>query len=203
MLRVSEALEAVLREAESFRNAGLGSAEQVSLANAAGRVLSADARAPWAVPRVPTSIKDGYAVQSALVNRHTGSAFRLADKSYAGQSPVSGGVGGAMEVVYVTTGSPLPAGYDAVVEEEQTEVVGANVVGTEVRFKLSSLSGGRVMAGQDVRTVGSDVAEGQVLVRGGTVLDATALGLLAISAGPQLRSSRARASLCCPQATSC
>ncbi|HDI86302.1 MAG TPA: molybdopterin molybdenumtransferase MoeA, partial [Candidatus Korarchaeota archaeon] len=56
---LDEALDALLSRARPTE------VEEVPLPEAVGRVSAEDLRAPWDIPRRPTSLFDGYAVSSA------------------------------------------------------------------------------------------------------------------------------------------
>lgn len=82
-----------------------------------GLVLAQDIVSHFPVPSYPTSIKDGFAVRSSdgpgiypVI-----ASFRAGHDDY-GQEYVLP----PKTIAYITTGSPLPAGADAVIEIEQT-----------------------------------------------------------------------------------
>lgn len=58
----------------------------------------------------------------------------------------------AGQVAYITTGAPLPAGADSVIQVEDTERSGE---GSSVQVTVLKAASA---PGQDVRTVGSDIA---------------------------------------------
>mmetsp|Transcript_15187 Transcript_15187/g.26800 ORF Transcript_15187/g.26800 Transcript_15187/m.26800 type:complete len:583 (+) Transcript_15187:97-1845(+) len=167
MLAVSIGLERVVSVAAAKLD-GDGPSEQVALADAEGRVIADDFYAGWHVPRVRTSIKDGYAVKSGFVNgMETGHVFEVAGKMFAGDGQL---VKESSFPVYVTTGSAIPKGYDAVVEVERTS-----------RLKDGILIQARDLCpGQDIREIGSDIKEGVLLIRKGQVLDCSSVGVLAM-----------------------
>ena len=112
------------------------------------------------------------------------------------------------EVAYVTTGAPLPLGADAVVPLEMVEileptsnvapcaegalseagqpvrahaaVVAAAAVARRVRIRT------RVVAGAEVRAIGSDVAQGSQLLGAGTTIGPAEVGLAASMGGARL-----------------
>lgn len=89
------------------------------------------------------SLQDGYAV---VASDGTGT-FPLAGEVRAGGAAVTVAPG---SVAYITTGAPVPAGADAVIQIENTErVPGA----PEVTILKAAT------AGQDIRTVGSDITK--------------------------------------------
>ncbi len=136
------------------------------LQDALGYILAEDVYARDPLPPFPASIKDGYAVVAAdgpgeYVMAGEVTAGRVADFTLQPGT-----------VAYITTGAPIPAGADAVVQVEDTERL-ASPNGTRVRIHKS------VRAGEDIRTVGSDVAAGQRVLEAGERLAAAEIGLLA------------------------
>lgn len=161
MLSVAEALAVVLAQVEPLP------VQQVELARALGLVLAVDVTAPEPLPPFPASTKDGYAVVAAdgpgvypLVGEVT--AGRVADFT------VQPGT-----VAYITTGAPLPAGADAVVMVEETELLPAVDGARRVHIRPA------VRPGADVRPVGLDVAQGEVVLQAGERLGVAEIGLLA------------------------
>ena len=106
-LDVWGAVEVVLAQAAPLP------ARTVSSTAALGAILSKDVVATRPHPPFAASIKDGYAVRSADGARD----FLVVGASRAGHSDQS--VLAAGEAVYITTGAPLPAGADCVVQVEQ------------------------------------------------------------------------------------
>ncbi len=161
MLPVGEALKITLGQARLLPPITL------PLSKARGAILASDITASEPLPPFPASTKDGYAVVAAdgpgeypLIGEV--SAGSLADFT------VQPGT-----VAYITTGAPLPEGADAVVMIEETERSENGSSSATVRIKR------RVQPGADVRPVGVDVIEGQVLLAAGERLDAAEIGLLA------------------------
>lgn len=141
------------------------SAEQLALAEAHGRTLAADLAATRTQPPFSASAMDGYAVR----------ADDLADVpcelAIIGEAPAGHAFSGAVkagEAVRIFTGAPLPDGADAILIQENTERTGDVVC---------ALKG--VARGTYVRAAGLDFAEGDVLLKQGTVLDYRALALAA------------------------
>ena len=143
--------------------APLGVEEMDVLRNAAdGRVLAEDIYATDPVPDVPKAAVDGYALRSAdgVAPR------RVIAEVTAGAAPglrVEPGT-----AVRVMTGAPVPEGADAVVMVEHTEEQDGMLT---VRRALS--------AGDNIHTIGQDIAAGQCVLMRGTTLGAAEIGLLA------------------------
>ena len=92
--------------------------QRVALADAAGRVLAADAVATESVPADLRSTMDGFAVRSA-----DGTApRRIAGEVRMGHAPP--GALGAGQAMAIPTGGVLPAGADAVVPIEDATIAG-------------------------------------------------------------------------------
>ena len=133
-----------------------------------GRVLARDVVAPAPLPRFRNSQMDGFAV-------------RAVDVASAGPDtpvtlPVVGDLAAAPgepdplepgTAVRIMTGAPVPEGADAVVPVEDTDHVTFNGVHDSVT-KVEVVRGRD--AGEFLREPGSDVAEGAVVLRAGTVL---------------------------------
>ena len=146
--------------------------ERVFLTEASGRVLACDVIAPFNQPRLPLSAMDGYAVSVASLGELP-ARLRLVGEVPAG-SAWSGRLGRG-EAVTVYTGSPVPKGADAVVPFEQAKVEGGFVV-VERPFP----------SGCNVREVGEDFKEGELLLERGTLLGPAEVGIAAEAGYSQL-----------------
>ncbi|GMT10791.1 hypothetical protein PFISCL1PPCAC_2088 [Pristionchus fissidentatus] len=138
-----------------------------------GQVLVSRVVARSNVPEYHTSIKDGYAViasDTSPTRRVVGVQVAAAADSTI--TPLSSG-----QCIRVCTGSILPPGADAVVMVEHTELIQHD--GTEEQVIEMKAS---VKKGQDVRSPGADIREGDTLLEAGTVLAAAEIGLLASTA---------------------
>ena len=136
--------------------------ETVYLPQAYGRVLAEDIRADADSPQAPLSAMDGYAVSSS----RTPGSFRVIGEVPAGTLPPLSPEGG--EAVKLFTGSFLPSGCDAVVPVEDVELSGSEVL---VRRAYTS--------GTNVRPAGEDFRKGTLLLRGGELIGAAEMGLIA------------------------
>ncbi|HTT78926.1 MAG TPA: gephyrin-like molybdotransferase Glp [Stellaceae bacterium] len=166
MISVEEALARLLAPLEKLPP------EQVSLADAVGRVLAEDVAARRTQPPFAVSAMDGYAVRAADV-AEVPVALRIVAEIPAGAG--FGGVVGLGEAARIFTGAPLPEGADAIVIQEDTERSGDQV---EVREGAAK--------GRYVRRAGLDFAEGDVLLRAGTRLSPRHIGLAAAMNRPWL-----------------
>src|ERR1700746_830861 len=89
-------------------------AEDVPLADAAGRFLADAVSATTDLPPFASSAMDGFAVRAADTPR----SLRIAGESVAG-TPFSG-IGGPGSAVTISTGAVVPDGADAIVPVEET-----------------------------------------------------------------------------------
>src|ERR1700686_2887775 len=166
MISVEEALARLLAPLEA------GPPEQVSTADAVGRVLAEDVAARRTQPPFAVSAMDGYAVRAedvAQVPARLGNAAEI---------PAGAGHDGTLgpgEAARIFTGAPLPAGADAIVIQEDTARDGYRV---EVREGAPK--------GRNVRRAGLDFAEGEVLLRAGKRLTPRDVGLAAAMNRPWL-----------------
>ena len=146
--------------------------EQVSVADAVGRVLAEDVAARRTQPPFAVSAMDGYAVRADDVAKVPAS-LRIVAEIPAGAG--YGGTIGAGEAARIFTGAPLPAGADAIVIQEDTERAGDRVMVKEGAPK-----------GRYVRRAGLDFAEGDVLLKAGRRLTPRDIGLAAAMNRPWL-----------------
>ena len=143
--------------------------EEVTLAEAAGRVLGADLRPAVALPPFDNSAMDGYAVRAAEVEQASEGApvtLPVAEDIPAGRTDVPPMAPGTVH--RIMTGAPVPDGADAIVPVERTD-------GGTTTVAISAPAA----PGAHVRRAGEDAARGDVLLTGGTVLGAPQIGLAA------------------------
>lgn len=100
----------------------LGATEQVSLGDAAGRVLAEPILADRDYPPFPRSARDGFAVRSSDLP----GALRVIGEVRAGES--YGGSIRTGEAVEIMTGAPVPDGADQIVMVEHTTREGDRVI---------------------------------------------------------------------------
>ncbi|HLY45497.1 MAG TPA: gephyrin-like molybdotransferase Glp [Stellaceae bacterium] len=166
MISVKEALARLLAPIETLPT------EQVSIADAVGRVLAEDVAARRTQPPFAVSAMDGYAVRAADV-ASVPASLRIVAEIPAGAG--FGGVVGAGEAARIFTGAPLPEGADAIVIQEDTMREGDRV---EVKEGAAR--------GRYVRRAGLDFADGDVLLKAGTRLSPRHIGLAAAMNRPWL-----------------
>ncbi len=165
MLTVEEAQARILAEVAPLAS------EQVALDEALGRVLAADLVAPLDLPPFTNSSMDGYAVRAGDIQGASAAApvaLRL-----VGQVPAGGVFAGTLaagEAIRIFTGAPLPAGADAVVQQELTAPGdAAEIVQMHAALPI----------GANVRAAGSDIRAGTVVVPRGTDLGAPEIAVAA------------------------
>lgn len=147
--------------------------EKITIEKAVGRILAADAVAKENVPDFYRSTVDGYAVKATDTQGASESIptfLQVVEDvkiGYPAKSDIKSG-----ECAYVPTGGMLPAGADAMVMIEYTEMFSDN----EIAVYES------VAKGKCVVTPGEDIMQGATVVKKGTVLKAEHIGALA-SAG--------------------
>ncbi len=151
--------------------------ESQGLEQALGAVLAVDIYAEIDVPPAANSAMDGYALRAADVNGDR--TLPITQRIPAG---VLGSALQAGSAARIFTGAFVPAGADAVVAQEDCELVGG-----ELKVNIVPRTG------QHVRPQGQDIAKGQLILSKGHRLRAADLGLLAslgfaaVDVGRQLR----------------
>ena len=147
-----------------------------------GLVLAEDVRSPVSLPPFDNSAMDGYAVRAAELRgagQDTPVELPVAGDIPAGRTdPVTLAEG---TVLRIMTGAPLPAGADSVIQVEQTDG------GTE-RVRIFEA----VELGNHLRLRGEDVSQGDTVLRAGTVLGPSHLGLAAAVGSAKLPVRRPR-----------
>lgn len=177
MLSYDQALAQVLACAQRLDS------ERISLTQACNRVLSEPVLAPASLPRSDTSAMDGYALRAADCDGPAPFRFRVLGESLAGR-PLGRLEEGACRIF---TGAWLPAGADCVVLQEDVQRTDEWITFSEVP-KLF----------QNVRRMGEDVHEGQVVLQDGAYLGPFQLGLLAsVEATNPLVTRRPRVAILC------
>lgn len=122
--------------------------ESVPLAEAAGRILSAPAKATRAQPPFSASAMDGYAVAAAVVA--PGDSFAVIAESAAGHGWDGTVLPG--QATRIFTGAPVPKGAEQVVIQEDVARDGDRIT------LLPSLGNG-----PNIRPLGADFTEGHTL----------------------------------------
>jgi molybdenum cofactor synthesis domain-containing protein len=142
---------------------------RMPLAEALDRVLAEDVVAARDVPPFTRSTMDGFAVRAAETvhaDEERPVALRLVGVADAGH-PAEEGVGTG-QAIEIATGAVLPAGANAVVKVEHTEVKGDRVL---VRRGVAP--------GENVMSAGDDLMLGDLVLPAGTILGPAELAVLA------------------------
>jgi molybdopterin molybdotransferase len=167
MLTVEEALGKILGEVDTLE------AESAPILETLGQVLAEDIRSDINVPPLDNSAMDGYAVRSAdtqNASEKTPKNLKIIDTVMAGSISRKEVVPGT--AIRIMTGAPLPKGADGVVQFEHTD---------EGKTKDSTRVGvlEEIRPGQNVRKAGEDIKRGTIILRKGTVIRPSEIGLIA------------------------
>ena len=134
--------------------------ESVPLEEALGRVLAEDVVSPIDVPPFDRATVDGYALRAEdtfMASESEPVRLKVIGEVHAGDAPAL--KPGRGEAVYISTGAPLPEGTDAVIQFEDVERVGDEIL----VFKPAYPAMG-------VMKAGVDIGKGKPLLRKGTRL---------------------------------
>ena len=169
MISYTLALEMLLAEA------ALLPAQSCRLGEAAGRVLSTAIISEIDLPSFDHAAMDGYAL-STKTSVEAGSEHHVYGSQAAGDhAAIDVTQRGGVRACEIMTGARLPAGLDAVVAVERTECLAAHADGAPARIRLLD----RLVAGENVRYAGSDVARGATVLHAGTRIESGHVMLLA------------------------
>lgn len=144
----------------------INESEIVFLKQALKRVLAEDVFAKINLPTERNSAMDGYALNNSDLNQNQQIVLKNVGVSWAGK-PFEGELKTG-ECVRIFTGAVLPENADSVVMQEKVEIDGENVIfSAETKIK------------QNVREIGEDVKQGDLLCASGKEISAADLGLFA------------------------
>ena len=167
LLPLDEALHQLLSHAQRINHS-----ELVSTFDADGRVLAEDIRAELNVPSFDNSAMDGYALSVKDWQQLKG-ILKIGQRIPAGSSPSSLEPGHAARIF---TGAPVPDGADAVVMQEDCELLPDGLI------KIPNPPS----PNQCIRKAGEDIAKGSCILSAGHRLDPSSLGLAASIGRAQL-----------------
>jgi molybdenum cofactor synthesis domain-containing protein len=148
--------------------------ERVELLQATGRVLAEPVVAGMSVPPFPRAAMDGYAViaeDTFGAGNFNPVRLSLTEVIHAGDTARGEVARGTC--IQVATGSPIPAGADAVVQVEDTELEGDPARAEKVKIYKP------VYPRQNVSPQGEDIQAGREVLSSGTRLDPSKIGVLA------------------------
>ncbi|MBR4737483.1 MAG: molybdopterin molybdotransferase MoeA [Rhodocyclaceae bacterium] len=170
MLTPEEALDFLLGEARPLKDE-----TDCALDDALGAVLAADVPCPIDLPGADLSAMDGYAVRAA--DTFDAASLPVAARIVAGARECAPLPQGSAARIF--TGAPLPAGADTVVMQEECRAENDRVVFSRT-----------VEVGSNVRRRASEMAQGALLLAGGTRISAAHIGLAASAGIARLRCRR-------------
>jgi molybdopterin molybdotransferase len=180
MISVSESIE-ILKS--NIQTLGI---EKRDLIDSIGRVLSSDVLAKVNVPSFNNSAMDGYAI--CFESERTD--YQVKYNIQAGDTNVY--ILNENEVARIYTGAPVPDNANAVIQQELVNVNGSNISFDPEKFKL----------GMNIRTLGSQCFENQIIASQGVLVTPAILGLLAslafLGLASHLLASEKLLSLCIP-----
>jgi molybdopterin molybdotransferase len=159
-LSVAAAQQCVLESVAAF------GAEQVKLEQSLGRVLAEEVRANRDQPPYDISAMDGYALRSADLGAIP-ATLEIIEDIKAGDMPTKTLASG--QCARIMTGAPMPQGADAVIRVEDTEALADN----RVQINLA------VKPGNDIRRLGENMRNGEVVLTPGTAITPGVIGVLA------------------------
>lgn len=159
LLSLDEALEKLLEKPLAITNT-----LNIPLNNAADYILSEDITSPLNVPPFDNSAMDGYGLRYADLEAQT--PLPVAGKSFAG-IPFEGELP-AGQCVRIMTGAMVPSGVDTVIMQEEAEVMEQGI-----RFLQPAKKG------QNIRRIGEDIKENDIVLSAGTKLSTAQLPLIA------------------------
>ena len=147
--------------------------QYLSLMDSHGCVVAEDIYAQENFPPWRASIMDGYAVVAPIEE----GSYPVKERIHAGSEPMFNLTPGV--VSYITTGARLPIGANAVIKIEDTEAVNdKNDIKSSVDEKFVLIKKG-IKSGVNIREVGSDIGDGELIMNKGQVIKAAEIGLLA------------------------
>lgn len=136
------------------------SSEEIPISLGKSRVLSQDLYSPINFPPFRASTMDGYAINHA----ETPGTFKISSSSHAGDNLFTLSPNYCS---YITTGAAVPNNADAVIPIE------------EVKINSDSIEIPKCIQNQYIRSIGSDIKQGELVGQKNTVLSPSHLALLA------------------------
>ena len=140
--------------------------EPVKLEQSLGRVLAEEVRANRGQPPYDISAMDGYARRSADLT-NVPATLEIIEDIKAGDMPTKTLASG--QCARIMTGAPMPLGADAVIRVEDTEAKADN------RVQINQA----VKPGNDIRRLGENMRNGEVVLTPGTAITPGVIGVLA------------------------
>ena len=171
MVSVEEALQKILSRIEVLEP------ETKPILDCSGQVLAEDIRSTIDIPPLDNSAMDGYAVKAEDIRGASEASPKILSvtgKVAAGSMPKGEVKRGS--AIRIMTGAPLPQGADAVVPFEDTDEVARKASHRDLS-QIGILR--EVPEGMNVRRKGEDIAKGSLVLKKGTVLRPSEIGVIA------------------------
>ena len=174
MISVEEALTRILNYVDVLP------AEDVVLVDALGQVLDEEITAGFNIPPLDNTAMDGYAVRAgdtAGAAPNSPAQLRVIGEVAAGYE-----FAGRVEpgtAVRIMTGAPIPAGADAVVPFEETDEPFDRAPERSQKLDVAVQVFKTARPGANIRRSSEDLKAGEVVVRPGTVLRPSEIGVIA------------------------
>ncbi|XP_031847264.1 molybdenum cofactor synthesis protein cinnamon isoform X2 [Nomia melanderi] len=165
MISMEEALKIIYKNTDPLKLT-----LTVDMEKAYGRILDSDVYSKYDLPPFRASIKDGYAVLASdgKGKRKVLSGIKAGD--LATEIKLESGT-----CVRVNTGAPIPDDATAVIQVEDTKFIKGTFDNKEEK-EIEIMT--EIKHGQDIRPIGCDIKKGELILKGGTKLEAVELGLL-------------------------
>ncbi|KJY83822.1 molybdenum cofactor biosynthesis protein MoaA [Vibrio galatheae] len=160
LMPIEEAMEKMLSPIKPIQTT-----LQLPLAEAIGFVLAEDILSPIFVPPFDNSAMDGYAIR--LADLAENNVMPLAGKSFAGQPFEDDWPQGSC--VRIMTGAKIPTGCDAVIMQENTEVLEQGIQFNQTEVKPQN----------NIRPTGDDIKQGDVVLNKGARLTSRDIPMIA------------------------
>jgi len=174
MISIEEALERILSYVSVLP------AETQPLIEALGQVLDEDISSSFDIPPLDNTAMDGYAVRAvdtAGASSDEPIVLRVVGEVAAGY--VFNGEVAPGTAVRIMTGAPVPAEADAIVPFEETDEPFDRAPTGASKFTAAVQVFKEARLGANIRRSGEDLRAGQVVVRRGTVLRPSEIGVIA------------------------
>lgn len=171
MVSVEEALQKILSRIEVLEP------ERKPILDCSRQVLAEDIRSTIDIPPLDNSAMDGYAVKAEDIRGASEASPKILSvtgKVAAGSMPKGEVKRGS--AIRIMTGAPLPQGADAVVPFEDTDEI-ARKASHDDLSQIGILR--EVREGMNVRRKGEDIAKGSLVLKKGTVLRPSEIGVIA------------------------
>ena len=134
-----------------------------SIYNSVGKIVLEDVYAIKSIPETNLAAMDGFAFRVSDYKKY--GKLKIVGKLFPFSKEVPELKEG--EAYYVTTGSPIPKGANAVVRIEKCKIEGNYLIIEEEVFE-----------GKDIKFKGEDIREGEIIIKKGEILTPYHLGIL-------------------------